>query len=1185
MLVNFSRIDFDERPILILKNAAGSPITVLGHAYGVSAELHFNETSVLEFSVPAYVDGMKTPGYDEIVGLREVELLGVGAFKLVNPVENGEGVKIVKQCRAYSMEYEFAFKKITIPKGTYNFYSPANPDETIVGMILAKMPSWKLGSISNSLIGKYRTFEVPNENIYNFIKGTAQKSYNCIFDFDTLNREIHIIDADADVDTAPLYFSPDNLSKEIIIEENTEGIVTRLDVNGADGVDIRLVNPDGTNKIIILDYYMNEVNFPPEMIEKYYTWKETYSSNRQAYYTLAMRYTLLVSRKVAEQTQLTELKNELSGIENELAVEMQAFSQKLEGVSQATIDAVNARIDAKKGEIEDQQLKIETTTASMDDIIEQLADMNEACSFESYFTDEEMLVIDRYIKDDDITESTFVATDVVSYADSSVGTNITNTPLRFSDVNCSYGKSSSQSIMRSIRGGQVDFGDKVSAQVISAVLETRDSGNTMLMNARLGAGTINGIEFPSGTLTVDGTFSSIMSEENENTELDKEFWVEESNVLVNVDSGYMHFTLDTSDYEKYSVAWDLYEYGLEVADRLAQPSYTFSISSANFMAIDKFIAFKNKMRFGKKMYIEDSHKRILYPICIGLKFEYDDKKSLELQFGDSFLSSDSSFKMVDLLEQSVSMGKNVDASKFVYASFVDSGANTGVKELMESAIDVSKNAIMSSGDQAPTWDATGIRLRKWTDDSHTAYEDEQVWMNNNSIMLTSNGWQTAQMAIGKFYDPNVGPCWGIIAPYIVGTLLAGSELVIESAKKDGNVAVFKMDGDGCRLYNSQFTINNGTAEIMLNPEIGIAIGASPLIKDVNGKQELDTEEGGNAKFWVDADGNVHIKGTLHGVDGDFSGTLNVADLKVTSKDSEDNDVEKPFIEYFDNAVGIKIKDSDEVKGLNGAVFGDGAQDGLVSRVDAIETDMTPDKLIIKIGETSEYKNAQVHIGEDEPENPSNGKLWIDTSQSPEVWKRYIISEVGDVAGQGVWYVVNNQEELVTRCDDIEVWVGQYPPDPDENGKIPEGKLWVDTKKSPEVWKRYSNGEWSVINDQSELKSAHETLAKQYSEFTKKMYLWFTFDYEKGLTIRKPDGTDEDGNVIYDGSAYYTVTDNNGYHIYCEKLDDQCMASFEYDRLIINKVQVGDTLMQRTHTGGIAFRASSGASAFMMRGKQ
>ena len=581
MLVNFSRIDFDERPILILKNAAGSPITVLGYAYGVSAELHFNETSVLEFSVPAYVDGVKTPGYDEIVGLREVELLGVGSFKLVNPVENGEGVKIVKQCKAYSMEYEFAFKKITISKGTYNFYSTSSPDNTIVGMILAEMPSWKLGSISRSLIGKYRTFEVPNENIYNFIKGTAQKSYNCIFDFDTLNREIHIIDADADVDTAPLYFSPDNLSKEIEIEEDTEGVVTRLDVNGAEGVDIRLVNPDGTNKIITLDYYMNEVNFPPETIAKYYAWKETHSANRQVYYTLAMRYTLLVSRKVSEQTQLTELKNELSGIENELAVEMQAFSQKLDGVSQATIDAVNERIGAKRAEINAQQSKIDATSESMEDILSQLSDMNKACSFESYFTEDELLVIDRYIKDDDITESTFVATDVSSYGDSSVGTSITSTPLRFSEVSCSYGKSSSQSIMRDIRGGQVDFGDKVSAQLISAVLETREDGKTVLMNARLGAGSINGVEFPGGTLTVDGIFSTIITEENDDTEFDKEFWVEESNVLVSVDSSYMYFTLDTSEYEKYSVAWDLYEYGVEVANKLSQPSYTFSISSAN----------------------------------------------------------------------------------------------------------------------------------------------------------------------------------------------------------------------------------------------------------------------------------------------------------------------------------------------------------------------------------------------------------------------------------------------------------------------------------------------------------------------------------------------------------------------------------------------------------------------------
>jgi len=115
------------------------------------------------------------------------------------------------------------------------------------------------------------------------------------------------------------------------------------------------------------------------------------------------------------------------------------------------------------------------------------------------------------------------------------------------------------------------------------------------------------------------------------------------------------------------------------------------------------------------------------------------------------------------------MGKKLDLSKYTYSAFSDSGANTSIKEFITSSFDVSKNAITSSSGQSPSVDGTGIRLRKWANQDRTAYEDEQIWMNNNSIMMTRDNWKTAQMAIGKFHDDTLGECWGIVAERIAMT--------------------------------------------------------------------------------------------------------------------------------------------------------------------------------------------------------------------------------------------------------------------------------------------------------------------------------------------------------------------------------------------------------------------------------
>ena len=80
-----------------------------------------------------------------------------------------------KACKAYSLEYELTYKTITIPEGTYNFWNPLGTGESVLGMILERLPSWSAGDIDQKLVGKYRTFEINNENIYNVIKSTLQE--------------------------------------------------------------------------------------------------------------------------------------------------------------------------------------------------------------------------------------------------------------------------------------------------------------------------------------------------------------------------------------------------------------------------------------------------------------------------------------------------------------------------------------------------------------------------------------------------------------------------------------------------------------------------------------------------------------------------------------------------------------------------------------------------------------------------------------------------------------------------------------------------------------------------------------------------------------------------------------------------------------------------------------------------
>lgn len=876
MILDFSKIDLKEPPILILKNAGGKPIGVLGSVIGLSPEIKYNETSVIEFDLPYSINGAVCPFYDDVVGVRIVELQGLAQFILINPEEQSDGLDRRKHCKGYSLEYEFALKNITIAAGTHNFWNPINPENTIIGMILEVMPGWKIGRIPDSLADRYRTIEAESENVYNLMKNTLQESFGCIFDFDTINRLIHVRDVNDTPDEKAVYISASNLASEISVEENTEEMITRLDVRGADGVDIRDVNPTGTNQIINLDYFMTPVNFDEALIEKYYAWKNTVESNMEPFYSLSIDYSMAVMQKATAEAELAELKHELTSLENIQAVVIQAIAQGISTKDELTV--ANRNIDAKNREITAQEGTLAQLTASIEDMLGQMQNIRNACRFESYFTEAEQLEMNPYIKDGSISDSTFVAVSTDSYSQEDIGERISGQQFSISNAQIEFTSNDSGRRIYSIRGGSVEFGDEMTASIIRGTVEIKE-GNALVATIRLSAGKISGADFPSACISITGTASGILDDLTEDADIAGYFTG--TSLSFKCTDGYSYFTYDVSEYERRSVAWDLFEFGRKTLEKLSQPAYTFHVTSANFLAMEDFEAFKNDLELGQKLYVELCEGKVLSPICIGAKFEYDDHESLDLEFGDSYTSSDSSFRLADLLNQSISMGKNADLSKYTNSAYVDSGAEVGIKAFINSALDVSKNAILSSNEQALSIDGAGLRLRKWANEDHTAYEDEQIWMNNNAIMMTDDGWATAEMAIGKFYDDNAGECWGIVAPRIVGTLIAGGSLIIESEKADldgdgvTEVATFRVDGDGCKLYNADMAIASEKAHIMLNPDLGIAIGKFPVYQtDENGERILDET---NANFWVDAEGNVHIKGTLHGTDGEFSGTLKAAD--------------------------------------------------------------------------------------------------------------------------------------------------------------------------------------------------------------------------------------------------------------------------------------------------------------------
>ena len=204
MLFNFSDFKLDkynrvEIPTVIL----ATPNKVLLGALGIFShaphfELKLNDISTVEFEIPAHYfddDGERqsTPLYDSVVGKMLLKIDPIGFFRITNPVIINEGLDERKVVKAFSLEDELNDTTISAWEGTFPLFRPSSDAaDSVLGMITALRPSWRVGRVSPAISGAWRTFQVTTKSLYEFIKDDLQKLYQAVFTFDTYERTINV---------------------------------------------------------------------------------------------------------------------------------------------------------------------------------------------------------------------------------------------------------------------------------------------------------------------------------------------------------------------------------------------------------------------------------------------------------------------------------------------------------------------------------------------------------------------------------------------------------------------------------------------------------------------------------------------------------------------------------------------------------------------------------------------------------------------------------------------------------------------------------------------------------------------------------------------------------------------------------------------------------------------------------
>lgn len=907
MYLDYTQIAFDkfgrpEPPTLLLQTADERTIGTLPNVANLKITVNFSETSEISFDLPAYSDGVPTPLYDKVVGYKVIRTEHYGIFLLMKPEISGDGIEEIKSVTGYSLEKKLENKQFFLEEGTFNFWNPATPDDTILGRILEVSPGWKAGYVAPSLIGRYRTFDQYDDYALSFLYDDAMDTFRCVVVFDVYNKTINAYDADDDVSTLPIYLGFDNLVTDLDITELTDELVTAMTPSGADDLDIRQVNPTGTNWIYDISYFIENGDIPSALAEKWTEWQKSVLNRQEYYKGLVGLRASATARLLSEQAKLVDRKAELDDLTNQQSVTIQALALETTADGKASqqkkLDEINANMEKKKKEVADQEavvadIKTTLDASNPDSYPAQIKAVNDELKLTAFFTADEYALLRHYFIEQPLSDDTFVASDVDT-AVTGESSKVTNGAIAISDstlAQVDFGEIKKK--MYTIAGGTavVTAANKMSISIIRGTLEHK-AGDEFVFSLYCGEMKIGEKNAPSGLITLTGTLSNLKNDIHEVN--DKEVITYEGTSLsFDITTADLYMTTNVSDYQKYSVEMELYDHAVKTLADVASPTYEFSVETGNFIWAQEFEPFRKGLELGKGVYLRLHNDEVITPVLIGFDLDFEDQEKLSLTFSNRFKRHDNVANLKEMIENSYSSSRSFDAAKYTYNQTANQASK--VSEFMNSSLDAAINSIIGAKNQSVRIDGAGLHIGE----PDSPY---QIRIINGMIAMSDDGFQSAKVAIGHFATDELGDHWGVNADIIGGKLLIGNGLVIEAPNDDG-VMQFKVDATGAWLYNSTFVLaKDGGGKILIDPRYGIASGkgdlyttngttVTPSFIDEDGKIVFDDDitlkglkipKGTN--FYIDAnDGKAYFRGNIYAEDGIFNGTVYAKDGEFTGK--------------------------------------------------------------------------------------------------------------------------------------------------------------------------------------------------------------------------------------------------------------------------------------------------------------
>ena len=718
-------------------------------------------------------------------------------------------------------------------------YDQSNPKLSLLHLVLEDVYGWKIGHVDASLQTLSRQFEIDRMSVYDFLMNEVCEKFNCYIVFDTFNNEINIYaesltskfigDGSANtfivsppfsqigtvsvdgykttrwaynsstgeltledtpasgahievVDGAltewetDVFITFDNLSQEINISYDADSIKTKLLVTYGDGLDIREANL-GMPYLTDISYYYT-VDFMGQDLYDAYTAYLQKSNQYQSEYTNNSQEMLTIANKI-------------DFAENRLSLEY-GIAQS---VNETTVGTYYVKVETTSGHYykevtlpDDYTVGI-TYYSDATTNLQDTADGNVRKLYEA---------LKKYFNNSDGWENDL--NDLADDFDFMESCTISWLYGQLSIVDSDRAKNSG------VEAVICDFLDEMWEQVGRTPLKSlyyEQYKQIQITNIEAGwsqeSNENYGYYYPV-VLYLNTIEKAIAKRDKEIEGYEKDYKeIQEENIaisnellmannftddqLIRLSPFFREDELHLDDIvetdittmsESFALKQDAMESGRIELQKLCQPQLQFTMNMANIYALPEFEPIIHQFQLGKVIKVGLRSDYIKQSRLLQVDLNFDDFSDFSCEFGELTSLRTQSSIHADLLSQAISAGKNVATNSGYWTKGSDQANNIDLR-LQEGLLNSIEALKAIDGCQNAYMDKYGLHLEAINPDTGEV-SDKRVWLVNNQIVFTDDGFKTSKSVLGEFTVEGE-TYYGLLAQAVIAGHIEGSTMI------------------------------------------------------------------------------------------------------------------------------------------------------------------------------------------------------------------------------------------------------------------------------------------------------------------------------------------------------------------------------------------------------------------------